>query len=250
MNNITITKSYWACVSGGKDSLYMLNLILHNLELYPLNGVIHYELEIDYPFIKNVIDYMESECKKHNIPFLRIKPRKTWNELYNKYGFPARNNRWCLRTYKLDCAKQLKEIMKCQNKKVISYIGYCYDEDKRYKKRNTNDEIYPLVDFKINENIILEWAKTIPLFNDYYKYNRRCGCMYCPFQSMMSSAYLYKHYPEQFEFMINKMRETELNIEHKSGIPFSVISSNPDRDSRYLEHIVKTKWIKKLNEME
>lgn len=27
----------------------MLNLILHNLEKYPLNGVVHFELEIDYP---------------------------------------------------------------------------------------------------------------------------------------------------------------------------------------------------------
>ena len=40
------------------------------------------------------------------------------------------------------------------------------------------------------------------------------------------------------------MREKEL------GRPFSVISSNPKYNADYLEHIVKTKWLKKLNEME
>ena len=87
MNEVALKPTYWASVSGGKDSLYMLNLILHNLDKYPLNGVVHFELEIDFPFIKNVIDYMESECKKHGIQFVRIKPRKTWQELYNKYRY-------------------------------------------------------------------------------------------------------------------------------------------------------------------
>lgn len=73
-NEIALRPSYWASVSGGKDSLYMLNLILHNLDKYPLDGVVHFELEIDYPFIHNVIDYMESECKKHGIKFVRLKP--------------------------------------------------------------------------------------------------------------------------------------------------------------------------------
>ena len=59
---IALRPSYWASVSGGKDSLYMLNYILHNLDRYPLDGVVHFELEIDYPFIHDVIDYMESEC--------------------------------------------------------------------------------------------------------------------------------------------------------------------------------------------
>lgn len=76
MNEITLRPSYWASVSGGKDSLYMLNLILHNLDEYPLDGVCHFELEIDYPFIHDVIDYMESECKRFGIRFVRIKPRK------------------------------------------------------------------------------------------------------------------------------------------------------------------------------
>lgn len=34
------------------------------------------------------------------------------------------------------------------------------------------------------------------------------------------------------------------------GRPFSVISSNPKYNSYYLENIIKTKWLKKLNEME
>ena len=45
----------------------MLRLILAHPELYPLDGVVHFELEIDYPFIKDVIDHMEAECKKHSI---------------------------------------------------------------------------------------------------------------------------------------------------------------------------------------
>lgn len=45
----------------------MLNYILHNLDRYPLDGVVHFELEIDYPFIHNVIDYMETECKRAGI---------------------------------------------------------------------------------------------------------------------------------------------------------------------------------------
>lgn len=55
----------------------MLNYILHNLDRYPLDGVVHFELEIDYPFIHNVIDYMETECKRAGIQFVRIKPRKS-----------------------------------------------------------------------------------------------------------------------------------------------------------------------------
>lgn len=118
-NEIALRPSYWASVSGGKDSLYMLNLISHNLDRYPLDGVVHFELEIDYPFIKDVIDYMESECSKHGIKFLRIKPRRTWDESYHMIsksghmrGFPTRMSRWCNSDYKLDAKQQLDEFLK------------------------------------------------------------------------------------------------------------------------------------------
>lgn len=248
-NNLILRPSYWASVSGGKDSLFMLKLILHNLDIYPLDGVVHFELEIDYPFIKDVIDYMENECKRHGIKFVRIKPRKSWYELYNKYGMPIRKARWCNSKYKLDALKQLKEYMKQQGAYVVSYIGYCCDEVKRYEKRKEN-EIYPLVDFNISEGEILEWAKTIPLFNNYYKTQRRCGCMFCPMASRMNLAYLLKYYPLKYVELMKMANDTEKIRKKELGRCFSVWSSNPKYNTEYVDNNVRNKWLPKLEEAE
>lgn len=189
---IELKPSYWASVSGGKDSLFMLRLILAHPERYPLDGVVHFELEIDYPFIKDVIDYMETECKKHGVRFVRIKPRKSWYELYEKWGMPTLVKRWCNSSYKMDSRRQLEEFMKSQGCYVVSYIGYCADEEKRYAHRDTQKrkEVYPLVDFGVTEDRIWDWAKTQPIFNHYYQVNRRCGCMYCPMADRINLTYL------------------------------------------------------------
>lgn len=246
---LQLKPTYWASVSGGKDSLYMLNLILHNLDKYPLNGVVHFELEIDYPFIKNVINYMEKECNNHNIKFVRIKPRVSWYTLYEKYGFPTRISRWCNGHYKLDSSKQLKEFMKEQGSYVVYYIGYCVNEISRYEKRNKN-EIYPLVDFNISEDEILEWAKNQPIFNNYYKTNRRCGCMFCPMASRINLAYLLKYYPEKYKELMELAKNTEKIREIEINRPFSVWSSVPKYNTDYIDNNIRTKWLKKLEQEE
>lgn len=220
-NEIALRPSYWACVSGGKDSLYMLNLILHHLDKYPLDGVVHFELEIDLPFVHDVIDYMESECKRFGIPFMRFKPDKTWEEWYHTKiitktgmetfkGFPTRKARWC-NGYKMSCKKKLDEWMRSLGYYVVCYIGYCADEEKRFAKRVSKQKIerYPLVEEGVMEDTILEWAKTQPIFHHYYETQLRCGCMYCPMASRLFMAYLYKYYPEQFAYMMDKAKETE-----------------------------------------
>lgn len=241
----------------------MLNYILHNLDRYPLNGVVHFELEIDYPFIHDVIDYMESECKRFGIRFVRIKPRMKWEEMYysqfangkNKghiFGFPTRVARWCATKYKSDANLQMKKWLKENGFFPVYYIGFCADEEKRFKheKIEKGIERYPLAENGITEDLILEWAKNQPIFNHYYEVNKRCGCMYCPMASYISYAYLYKHYPDHFQYMIEKMRETERLRERELGRPFSIISSNPKYNADYLENIIKTKWLKKLEEKE
>ena len=245
---LALRPSYWASVSGGKDSLFMLNLILHNLDRYPLDGVVHFELEIDFPFIHDVIDYMESECKRFGIPFYRLKPRKHWIDLYEKYGFPTRAVRWCNDKYKLDSLYQLKEFMLSKGYYVVNYIGYCADELNRVQteinKKQKN--IYPLVENNIVEDEILEWAKNQPIYNDYYKYNRRCGCMYCPMMSMENSAYLLLYYPEEYKNLMELARETEIMREETLGRPFSVWSSNPKYNTEYRDKVIREKYLPEL----
>lgn len=166
MNNVILQPVYWASVSGGKDSLYMLKLIWENPARYPLHGVFHIELEIDYPFIKNVIDYMEKECKQRGIPFIRIHPRQTWDSLYYKLGFPSKLVRWCNDRYKLSALDDFKKYLKQFNEKPIQYIGFCADETKRLKN---NGDIYPLAENGITEDSILTWAKNTDLFEGFYK---------------------------------------------------------------------------------
>lgn len=125
----------------------------------------------------------------------------------------------------------------------VSYIGYCADEEKRYSKRILNER-YPLVEENILEKDILEWAKNIPIFNDFYKYNRRCGCMYCPMASLKEIAYLYKYYPDNYSYMLNKIRETERKVEQKYGKPFAIRGGKYNAD--YIDYIIKTKWVNKL----
>lgn len=253
-NEVALRPSYWASVSGGKDSLFMLKLILEHLDEYPLDGVVHFELEIDFPFIKNVIDYMKKECEKHKIPFVCIKPRVSFYDYYEKWGFPSRKSRWCNSQYKLDAIKQLEEFMKTRGCYVVSYIGFCADETRRFKY-NVGDRfnvkaIYPIAEYGIEEKYILEWAKNVPIFNDYYKYNRRCGCMFCPLQDMNATAYLMKYYPDKYTEFYELVTKHEANMCKKLGKEcFSVFQSNPKYDMIYRDKIVREKYLPKLEEM-
>lgn len=244
-NELQMTPTYWASVSGGKDSLVMLRLILNNLDKYPLNGVVHFELEIDYPFIKNVIDYMENECKRYGIPFYRIKPRRSWYDMIEKYGLPMRPRRlrWCNTQYKLDCKAQFNDFQKSYNNEVFYYVGLCADETDRFNDGDDHS-IYPLVNEGIDEPAILKWAKTEPLFNGYYKSQLHCGCMFCPCCTYLNLAYLLKYYAVEYEWFMRKVKEHEIKYNT------TYFQSNPKYNADYVDNIVRTKWLAKLEEKE
>lgn len=81
MNELELKPTYGASISGVKDSLFMLKLILKHPEKYPLNGVVYFDLEIDYTFIKDVISKIKAECIRLKIPMFCIKLEK--NISYN-----------------------------------------------------------------------------------------------------------------------------------------------------------------------
>ena len=245
-SNITLRPVYMASVSGGKDSLFMLYLILNNLDKYPLDGVVHYELEIDYPFVKNVISKMKEMCNELNIPFYSVKPSRTWSELYNKYGFPSRKARWCNSQYKMDAKRQIEKFMKSQGKYIVNYIGFCADETSRFKYQigkiaEGQTVVYPLAEEGINEGTILEWARTQEIFDNFYKVNERQGCMFCPMLQYKEMAYQMLTYPEvsrNFWFMV--FTEWDRGINVLRGDKYT-----PD----YIYKRVKDYWCLKVEQM-
>ena len=113
--DIKLRPIHYACVSGGKDSLYMLNLILNNLDKYPLDMVVHYDMELDWEWTKEVVAFMEERCNQAGLKFVRIKPEHDWNYYYQQWGFPNRQVRWCNNRLKINCVKQITNWIKEQN---------------------------------------------------------------------------------------------------------------------------------------
>lgn len=246
MNEIELKQTYWASISGGKDSLFMLKLILKYPEKYPLHGVVYFDLEIDYPFIKEVIEKIKDECIRLKIPMFCIKPTKTWTEILEQQGgkLPTPLVRWCNSKYKMSCSRQFMQMQLQYGNSVNWYIGYCFDEKDRYEKRKAKNEIYPLVDFEINESWILEWARKQKIYNNYYLTNDRCGCMYCPCMSRKSMAYLYKYYPDNFFYWMDKVRE------HEKITGKNYFARGEKYNVEYIIDNIQNKWLSKLNELE
>lgn len=243
--DISLRPIHYACVSGGKDSLYMLGVILNNLNKYPLEMVVNFDIDIEWTWSKQSVNYIEQMCTKANINFWRIKPRKTWDQMYEKYRMPTRLCRWCNSMYKLDAEKQLIEWIRSQNCRPIAYIGFCADEKRRFKYQLGNWEkgifCYPLAEEGILESTVLEWARTVPLFNNWYKYFDRQGCMMCPMLTRKEVAYMYKYEREHFEkyFKCIEEWETEFNK------PYYGTMYGKD-----VKRVVIDKWVKILTEEE
>lgn len=74
--------------------------------------------------------------------------------------------------------------------------------------------------------------------------------MYCPMPSYLDLAYLLKYYPDNYNTYIKLVKDTEMMREKELGRPFSVFQSNPKYNADYVDNIVRTKWLKKLEEKE
>lgn len=92
------------------------------------------------------------------------------------------------------------------------------------------------------------WAKTEPIFNHYYEFNQRCGCMYCPMSSMSNLAYLYVFYPEQYKYFMDECKKDEEKTFLKYGKLVPVFQSNPTYTAEYYDNRVRSVYVPKLLE--
>ena len=188
MNNII-------SLSGGKDSTTMLLMMIE--KKIPVDHIVFFDTGWDFPGMSEHIDKLEKYIDRE---IIRLKPNKSFEELFDKYGFPSLKGRWCT-TYKRDTLSKFSN----QYKPNTQWIGFSSDESKRIKK--TIGYNYPLVDWKVTEEDALKYCydKGFDWGGLYEKYNR-VSCWNCPLQSLKDLKALWLHFPEYWKRLL-KMQE-------------------------------------------
>jgi len=188
MNNII-------SLSGGKDSTAMLLMMIE--KKIKVDHIVFFDTGWEFPEMYKHIDKLEKYIGRE---IVRLKPKRSLEELFAKWGFSSFKNRWCT-------AEKRTAINKfCnQHKLYTQWIGFSFDERKRIKK--TINYCYPLVDWKITENDALKYCleKGFNWSGLYEKY-KRVSCWNCPLQSLSDLKALWLYYPDHWKELL-KMQE-------------------------------------------
>mgnify|MGYP001061963947 CR=1 FL=1 len=220
-------------LSGGKDSTALAFFIKEN---YPK---IHKKIE--YVFYDTGCDLVETYDYLNKIEiFLEkkiifVKPKYSFEEIFLKTKMlPTIFRRWCTLELKIKPSNEfLKNRVKNENlDKVKLYIGIRADEQYRKGVQLKTDfekkYIEPCYPF-IKNGITKQDVETILInsginYPDYYKWRKRNGCFFCPYQTPFDWLMLYENHPELFfkAMEYEKIGDVGNNIKFKFNPKFSL----------------------------
>ena len=185
-------------LSGGKDSTAMLLMMIE--KKIRIDHIVFFDTGWEFPEMLKHIDKLEKYIGRE---IVRLKSKRSFEELFNKWGFPSFRNRWCT-------AEKRGAINKFCNahKPFTQWIGFSHDEAKRIKK--TIGYCYPLVDWKVTEEDALKYCyeKGFDWGGLYEKYSR-VSCWNCPLQSLKDLKALWLHFPDYWLKLIEMQKQSK-----------------------------------------
>lgn len=208
---------YIACISHGKDSLKMLDVI--KTRGLPLDRIITFDvwatdtILAEFPEVTAFKKRMDVYIKeKYGIEVEHLYAKypdgskityenyfyKVFEDGKNKgriYGFPFQRGPWC--NSRLKMAARVGAIQPGD----IEYIGIAYDEKNRHKIISET-KVAPLVDFQIDEDLCGLHCMYENILSPSYETSYRDGCWFCHNQGVKQLRHLRKNYPEYWELLL------------------------------------------------
>lgn len=194
-------------LSGGKDSTALAFFIKENHpKIHEKIEYVFYDTGCD---LEETYDYLNKIKVFLNKDITFVKPQRSFEDIFYKDRvLPTIFKRWC--TYYLKVKPTgiflKKKIEKEKIDKIKMYIGIRADEQYRkgmllktqFEKEHI-EPIYPFVENGITkqdvEDILINSGINYP---DYYKWRKRNGCFFCPYQSPYDWVMLYENHPKLF----------------------------------------------------
>lgn len=187
-----VKSNYICCFSGGKDSTAMLIQILENN--LPLDEVLYVDVG-DWMW-KSAKTHLEQVKDKLNVDITVLDITDELDKGFQRWGFPSFFNRWCTGCKRIAMRDYLKENY--GENRIVQYIGYCADEEKRTDKKlySSYDVEYPLVDAGITTEDALKICYDYGFdFGGVYEHHNHFNCWMCPLQSKAELYELFKREP-------------------------------------------------------
>lgn len=218
------TKYYVANISGGKDSMAMLIVLLVNGR--PIDEVIFFDTGWEFGCIYKNIEVVKAICNEYNIKFTVLKPEKTFDYLMFEHPHKTRKGEdingysWCGGLCRWGTTQKTQAINnhfkqpEYADKLIFHYIGLANDEQKRIAKNKDPHKLYPLNMFQITEQMALE----ICLENGIdFKENGVClydildrvSCWCCSNKNLKELRNYYLHLPEYWQRLKDYQSRTD-----------------------------------------
>ena len=237
--------------SGGKDSTYMLHLLLEaganvaaviefrtgwefdemdahrelveaktGLRVIPVQPAIPFDFQFSHMPIRASKDYPEEGITKGQVR-------------YHGYGWPSATRRWCtdIKTRGLDVAARRA----CPN--GIQCVGFAADEahrcdTKSQKKLQEAGKVrYPLIEAGVTEADAIEGCRKLGYtWGGLYEHFSRVSCFCCSLQALGDCRTLRRHYPHYWQRML---RMQDVCSSHNLG--FHECKSVHNLDRRFAE---------------
>lgn len=214
-------KKYIALLSGGRDSTAMVEMLLSNGD--PLDHIIFANTQHEFPQMYDYIDRFDRYIQdKYGMSITILQPSSTFEDWC--FGRVISGNRkgmvrgipmitvpcyWKREAKVRPIERFIKKELSGYD--VVKYVGYTYSEKKRSNVKDPNVD-FPLIRYKMCEADVDRLLREINMENPLYYHFERTGCSFCPYMKRRSYYILWKHYPEEFNYMLeieNKLKSMD-----------------------------------------
>ena len=207
---------YYVAFSGGKDSIVTLDLVQKAISHNSFK-VLFGDTGMEFPDTYKTVDFVENECRKNGIEFIRAKSHFTPSESWKIFGPPATVTRWCCSVHKTaPQVLSLREVTGKPNFTGMAFIGVRaseslsrseYDYVSLGEKHKGQYSCNPILEWNSAELYCYIFMENLYLNEAYKKGNRRAGCLVCPRAAEKNEYMAHTWYKKEFSELINCVRE-------------------------------------------
>jgi len=188
--------------SGGKDSAVVSHLVR---KAFGTHNILHIFVDTTME-LPPTNEYIETFRQSYNVPLIKLRADKNYEEMAEKAGPPSRIHRWCCTVFKTSPYDRLLKEVITNGKKVLTFEGVRASESNMRAKYGMTYTPETKVSSNILARPILNWKNielSLYIFSEnilnnpcYRKGLRRVGCCICPFASDWSEMIINNVFPE------------------------------------------------------